>query len=738
MNTTIHTEEELFEAARQLKGPARRAAFLKVSCAGDNALRERISQLLAAEDDAERFFTETAALVNATDAFSRTENAASWEEPVGTRIGRYKLVEKIGAGGCGVVYLAEQEEPVRRRVALKIIRADLVSKSVVARFEAERQALAMMDHPNIARVFDAGSTGSGAPYFVMEHVRGMRITDFCEQGRLSIRERLNLFIQVCHAVQHAHQNCIVHGDIKPSNILIAKHDGVAVPKVIDFGVARATESPLAKSKPFDDCDQAIGTPAYMSPEQMEPGGLEMDTRSDVYSLGVLLFELLTGRVPFNGDELLHAGPGQMAQKLRETPLNPPSVTVASLDQDEADALAANRRSRPAHLASFLEGDLDSITSKALEKDRRHRYETANALAMDVRRYLCHEPVTACASGWLYSFRKLVRRNRGVFVASGAVAVAMVVGMGCSTWLFLKERDARQRAVVAEQQQTRLRHEAEEREKITQAALMVSQDRFEEADAILDGISPLEPTMEGAAVYRSVGEWHAVHSRWKQAAERFGVLLTINHLEGADVSSLDYLERGPVLIELGDTHGYEEFRKEAIARFVDTPTPFADRIVKISLLAPASEHLIASMAPLAELTVKACQEAEDVGDAFQISWRSMSMALYEYRRGNYEASTGWADQSLAYDGANAPLIATARVIRAMALFRLGNIQEADQEWARAHRLVEEKFQGYMGRGTPVYGFWFDWAFARILLREATATIQGPPALLQGSAHASVLE
>ena len=722
----------MFDAARQLPDAAARRALLDQTCADDAALRARLEGLLAAESEAEQFFTEGSLLLSrpgtlATVTPPPAEGRANLpgEEPVGTRIGRYKLVEKIGEGGCGVVYMAEQEEPVRRRVALKIIKLGMETKSVIARFEAERQALAMMDHPNIARVFDAGATDRGPPYFVMELVRGIKITDYCDRNRLDTRQRLDLFIQSCHAIQHAHQKGIIHGDIKPSNIMVALQDGVPVPKVIDFGISKATEARLTDKLLFTTYAQLIGTPVYMSPEQAEMGGLDIDTRSDIYSLGVLLYELLTGKTPFDAKELLKSGLDEMRRMLREKEPPRPSLRLQALSRPELVKTAEARQVEPARLGALLRGDLDWIVMKALEKDRRRRYETANGLAMDIHRHLCNEPVVACPPSWVYRFQKLVRRNRVVFIAGGAVATALVIGMGTSTWLFLKEREARQRAVAAEQQQTRLRHEAEIREKITQAALLVSLDKFAEADRLLREVSLTQPTVEGAAVLRSLGEWHALQNRWKQSADRFALLLRVNSLDGADGTTLDYLRVGPVLIELGDPEGYEHFRQEAIARYAGTPCPFADRIVKISLLTPADKKILEALAPFADEMARSVPRDDMAGDAFRSAWQSVSLALWEYRQGNFAGAVEWCQRCLAYPESNAPRAATAQVIMAMASQRLGRTEQARAELATGREIVESKFRSRGVRGTPVQGFWFDCAFARILLRESTALIEAAP-------------
>jgi hypothetical protein len=556
----------------------------------------------------------------------------------------------------------------------------------------------------------------------MELVRGVRITEFCDQHRLSIRQRLDLFTQICHAIQHAHQKGVIHRDIKPSNIMIATQDGVPVPKVIDFGIAKATEARLA-DRPLVTADaQLIGTPAFMSPEQAAMSGLDIDTRSDIYSLGVLLYELLTGKTPFDAKELLNSGLDEMRRTLREKEPPRPSARLSALPRPEFSKVAECRQADPVRLVWMLRGDLDWIVMRALEKDRTRRYETANGLAMDVLRYLSNEPVMARPPSRLYRFRKLVRRNRVVFAAGGAVALALVVGLGVSTWLFVKEREARHRAVAAEQQESRLRRDAEIREKLTQAALFVSQERFDSADNLLKDITLFQPTVEGAAVFRSVGEWHALHHRWQQAADRFAQLLLVNQLDGVDVATLDYLERGPALIELGDTNAYGQFRQEAIARFAASPGPFADRIVKISLLLPASSRILESLGPLAESTAKSEAEADGSGDVFSAAWRSVSLALLEYRRGSYAGAAEWCRRCLGCPQYNAPRTATARAILAMSDQHLARAAEARSELLASREIIESKFRSGLDRGTPVQGFWFDWAFARILLREATALIE----------------
>ncbi|HTD85577.1 MAG TPA: serine/threonine-protein kinase, partial [Candidatus Binatia bacterium] len=381
-------------------------------------------------------------------------------EKAGDKIGRYKLREKIGEGGWGAVYVAEQEEPVRRRVALKVIKPGMDSCQVIARFEAERQALAMMDHPNIAKVLDAGTTDTGRPYFVMELVRGIRITDYCDQNKLPMRERLDLFIQVCHAVQHAHQKGIIHRDIKPSNILVTLHDGVPVPKVIDFGIAKAIEGRLTNLTVYTELHQFIGTPAYMSPEQAEMSGLDIDTRSDIYSLGVLIYELLTSQTPLDSDQLVRSGLDELRRKIREDEPKRPSTRLSTMGMAEAVTVAKSHGVQIPALVKIVRGDLDWIVMKCLEKDRTRRYETANGLATDIQRHLRNEPITARPPSTAYRFQKLVRRNKLAFTAVTGIVLALVVGLAVAGIALVRERAARVRAVSAEREQSRLRKEAQ--------------------------------------------------------------------------------------------------------------------------------------------------------------------------------------------------------------------------------------------------------------------------------------
>jgi len=455
------SEAAIFEAALVCVTPEQRVAYLDRACAGQPELRRRVEALLAADSDASGFLENAPA--PAPEAPPREPYAAPGqpakagtpnstvrinlpaEETLGAMIGRYKLLEKVGEGGFGAVYVAEQREPVKRRVALKIIKLGMDTRQVVARFEAERQALAMMDHPNIAKVLDAGATDMGRPFFVMELVRGIKFTDYCDQNKLSTEERLQLFVKVCQAIQHAHQKGIIHRDIKPSNILVTLHDGVPVPKVIDFGIAKATQGELTDKTVYTQLQQFIGTPAYMSPEQAEMSGLDVDTRSDIYSLGVLLYELLTGRTPFDQKQLMEAGLDAMRKMIREEEPMRPSTRISSLKGEDRTTTAARRHTEAPKLIHMLRGDLDWIVMKALEKDRTRRYETANGLAMDVQRYLSNEPIVARPPSRIYRFQKLARRNKLAFAAAAAIFFALLAGTTVSTWQAIRATRAQREA-----------------------------------------------------------------------------------------------------------------------------------------------------------------------------------------------------------------------------------------------------------------------------------------------------
>jgi serine/threonine protein kinase/tetratricopeptide (TPR) repeat protein len=432
--------------------------FLDQACAGDAALRASVEKLLRAQAQMGSFHEDPR-----PPLFATVDAPAISERP-GTVIGPYKLLQQIGEGGMGTVFMAEQTHPVQRKVALKVIKPGMDSRQVIARFEAERQALAMMDHVNIARVFDAGATESGRPYFVMELVHGVPITKYCDDNRLSPRERLELFVPVCQAIQHAHQKGIIHRDVKPSNVMITLYDGKPVPKVIDFGVAKATEQKLTERTLFTQYGAMVGTFEYMSPEQAEMSALGADTRSDIFSLGVLLYELLTGSTPLSHNRVREAAYGEVLRMIREEEAPKPSTRLS--DSGEALAsISAQRHMEPAKLTKLVRGELDWIVMKCLEKDRNHRYETANGFAMDVQRYLADEAVLACPPSTIYRLKKFVRRNKGPVLAASIILLCLLAGIvGTSAGLVwaVRERDDKAKALIAETKARESEKQARER------------------------------------------------------------------------------------------------------------------------------------------------------------------------------------------------------------------------------------------------------------------------------------
>jgi WD40 repeat protein/serine/threonine protein kinase/tetratricopeptide (TPR) repeat protein len=529
MNEGHQREEAVFEAALALLGEER-AAYLERACGDDPKLRRQVEALLEAHQQTNGLLEQPLTpLRESLEAL----NAPLTEKP-GDRIGRYKLLQQIGEGGCGMVYMAEQQEPVKRLVALKVVKAGMDTRQTLARFEAERQALALMEHRNIAKVLDAGATGTGRPFFVMELVRGVKITEYCDdpQNSLDTDQRLNLFIQVCQAIQHAHQKGIIHRDIKPSNILVTlQEDGTPTPKVIDFGIAKATTGQTLTGKTvFTAFEQFIGTPAYMSPEQAAMATTDVDTRSDIYSLGVLLYELLTGRTPFDSKRLLAAGLNEVRRIIcEEQPLRP-STRLRTLGTDEQPAVAKRRQSEAPKLIHRLSGDLDWIVMKCLEKDRTRRYETANGLAMDIQRHLKNESIVACPPSRLYRLRKMVRRHRLAFAAAAMVAVSLGIailelGIRITERATTAEREKRTQAEVA-RRETSLRQQAEleaqhARDAATEAKVALASSDFSQAIRLMtehrggDALAyltrslSLNPASEAAAT--AIAAWLTRHS-----------------------------------------------------------------------------------------------------------------------------------------------------------------------------------------------------------------------------------
>ena len=722
MDFSRSIERTLFEAAAGVSDLAERAAFLDRTCHGDPELRGRLDKLLELQDRAEDFFDVPPVKIPAgvtRMAILEGEEGEAFAGPLalagtGACIGRYKLIQRMGEGGCGVVYRAEQLEPVRRHVALKVIRLGMDTESVIARFELERQALAMMDHPNIARVLDAGTTSTGRPFFVMELVDGERITDFCQSAQLGIRERLDLFVQVCQAIQHAHQKGVIHRDIKPSNVLVRRHDGVPVPKVIDFGIAKATAGGGEGEATMTQRDQFLGTPASMSPEQAA-GGTDVDTRSDIYSLGALLYELICDRPPFDPQRLRDAGPEETRRILRDEEPVPPS------------AVRGEGKLR----------DLDWIVMKAMSKERQRRYDTANGLGVDVQRFLNDEPVVARPPSRGYQLAKLIRRNKVLFVGGSVALLGLVAGLAVSTRMFFREREVsveqgrlRAMAEAARANEATLRQAAEQRGRVSQAAVLISYGNIPEADRLLAAI-PLAETpasLEAANCYRTVGAWHFQAGRMGEASKRYSSLArSISGIDPSDDDSIsrNLLPAAAVLYFNADTGEYERIRGQALTRFSGTIHPVvAEQVIKTCLLLPAEKGVLEKLRPLEKIVATAIDDkASTVARNDHLAaWSCFAMALARYRNGDDAAATVWANRSIANPRQNPARLASSQVVLSMIEHRAGRAVNARAFLRQAAAPVMENTEaGKIANGSNDAGFWYDWVNARILYREAAAMI-----------------
>jgi len=721
MDYSKSIERALFEAAAGIAEPAEREAFLDHTCQGDPELRGRLEKLLALQDRAEDFFdvppVKMPASVTRIAILEGEEGATAQQSAAlavsGACIGRYRLLQRMGEGGHGVVYRAEQLEPVRREVALKVIRLGMDTESVIARFELERQALAMMDHPNIARVLDAGTTSTGRPFFVMELVDGERITDFCQAGQLSIRERLDLFVRVCQAIQHAHQKGVIHRDIKPSNVLVRRHDGIPEPKVIDFGIAKATAVGGEGEATMTQRGQFLGTPAYMSPEQAA-GVADIDTRIDVYSLGALLYELICDRPPFDAQRLKDVGPEETRRILLEEEPIPPS--------------AARGEKRL--------GDLDWIVMKAMAKERQRRYDTANGLAMDVVRFLQDEPVTARPPSRGYQLAKLVRRNKVLFTGGGVAVLGLVVGLVFSTRMFVLEKGSREEqsrlrgiAESALANEAELRKAAEFRVRVSQAAVMIGYGQLEGADKLLAEV-PVELTpssLEAADSFRRMAEWHLAAGRRDEAAKRYASFArAISTVDSSDTDTVsrNLLPAAAMLCFTGDDAGYKRLRELILERFSATTHPVvAEQILKVCLLRPADESILKQLRPLVAIVSGAVEEKSGTlaRNPHLAAWSLFALALAEYRDGSDDSATLWANRCIASPNENPARIASARLILAMIEQRAGRTGNAKALLDMASGPVMERIgpTGVSGNDRDV--FWYDWINAGIFHREALALI-----------------
>jgi serine/threonine protein kinase/Flp pilus assembly protein TadD len=726
MNESSLPEESIFAQALQAKSAAERDAYLDRACGANPRLRADVEALLHANE-------------KSGDLLDLPDKPANVGEPVGERpgtvIGPYKLMEQIGEGGMGLVFVAEQHQPVRRKVALKVVKPGMDTRQVIARFEAERQALALMDHPNIARVFDAGATESGRPYFVMELVRGVGIAQFCDENRLTPRERLELFVHVCQAVQHAHQKGIIHRDLKSTNILVTLHDGTPVVKVIDFGVAKAIGQQLTEKTIYTRFAQMIGTPMYMSPEQAEMSGLDIDTRSDIYALGVLLYELLTGTTPFDKERLKTAAFDEVRRIIREEEPPRPSTRFSNPGQATV-TVSANRRSDPKRLSQLFRGELDWIVMKALEKDRNRRYETASAFAADVDRYLHDEPVQAYPPSVGYRLRKVARRNKGAVAAALAAALAVllaVVGLAVSNVLIRQEqartKDEKERTEKAQKlAQDGAEKVQRELEGLKAANALLDRGRWyakrrdwDDADAALTKAVQLRP--DHVSVWVERGDLYALLGLWDLAAVDFAREREL----GQPDAIMRWHRHALLSLYVGDADGYRKVCRRMREHFSGTvKMSFATEVIRTCILAPGPD---ADFAQLVELAQHALDDSPG-------SYRLYLLGIAQYRAGQYEPAVrrlreslrgppDWVGREISYP------------VLAMAHHRLGQTAAARQaldaaakaidRWTRERYENQEEMHWIHHLGATAYWpiTWWDWLECQLYYREASVLIDGSP-------------
>jgi serine/threonine protein kinase/Flp pilus assembly protein TadD len=729
------TERSLFLALLEIDEPAKRSAFLEQACAGEPGLRSQVEHLLNAHEELGDFMNRPAALIPAG-----VEENAMREGP-GTRIGHYELLEQIGEGGFGVVFMALQERPIRRMVAVKVLKPGMDTRQVVARFEAERQALALMAHPHIAQVLDGGETDSGRPYFVMEFIRGIPITDFCDQNHLSFAERLEMFSSVCKAVQHAHQKGIIHRDLKPSNILVTLDDTLPVVKVIDFGIAKATGSAcggLTEKTLFTNFAHLVGTPIYMSPEQAQLSRLDIDTRTDIYSLGVLLYELLTGTTPFERERLRTLSSDEIGRIIREEEPPRPSTRLHALGQ--AAAIASSRPTgERARLSQLCRGELDWIVMKALEKDRDRRYDTVAALAADVERYLHDEPVQACPPSRWYRFRKLARRHKREFITLATLMVGVLLAsvalVVSNVWI----RQEQARAAEARDRADRAQKLAEGRadeirqglERLQSATTLVDRgrwyagkNRLDDANAAFRKAAELRP--DHATAWVELSELYCRLGLWELAAADQARELELREPE----STSRWYRHALLRLHEGDQAGYAAAVRRMWARFRGTTDwVFLADLVRASILSPAID---------ADLLEPTLDLAGHLRRSQENSWFYLYISgMAHYRAGRFGQAVDQLRQSL--DGTPEwPLRSLSYPILAMALERQGQPVEARQALADAaaalDRWTEEMYQVEQDEWHWVHDLggafrwpiaWWDWLEFQHFYDEAKLLLDGVP-------------
>lgn len=744
MKPSRSSEKSIFLEALDIESTSERVLYVEAACRGDQSLLASVSALLRENDRDDNPIDSPIVATsqrqgqqnNATNSSNVYRDGLVGQHALGSMIGPYKLMEQIGEGGFGLVYVADQLTPIRRRVALKIIKPGMESREVLTRFEAERQAIALMDHQNIARVFDAGVTESSQPYFAMELVRGVPLTDYCDGHLLNITERLQLFVDICNAVQHAHQKGIIHRDLKPSNILVTMHNGQALVKIIDFGVAKAIGQSLTIKTLYTRFASMVGTPAYMSPEQAGMSTGDIDTRSDIYSLGVLLYELLTGTTPFASDRLHSVGFDELRKIIREEEPHRPSTRLSTLNDQLATTVAANRKLEPSKLASSMKRELDWIVMKALDKDRTRRYATAGSMAEDVARFLMHQPVVACPPSTWYRFTKFAKRNRVVILTATSITTALLLGTVISVWqarVAFRERDEKELALrearLAEETANKARHELEGfNERLNSTTVLLASGRahadaqrwpeaykaYTEATAVLP---------KYFLVWLERGRLNAKLGRWKAAASDFAKAVEIGcPAENAELSGVPQL-----LVFAGQTPAYDRVKREFESMSPEDPMAVVTRGLLIGELTPeqASQltgHIEKLLSELEDKQQAGATKAIQHKYAAMLYAANLYVAGWAYlQAGNTQKAiellersnnAEWFGKGIAY-----PLIAIAH-------HRAGQADKAVQAFEHSQALLDRWLDESVRRQSGVPSIpWIDWIEFLLHHRQASIVVKG---------------
>jgi hypothetical protein len=680
--------EEIFLSALEITNKDERLSFLYKQCFNNSKLKESVEELISDYERANNVFQESSKKLKKLKREIKTDNLT-----ISSMIGPYHIIGVLGEGGCGIVYKAERREPLKLKVALKVLKSGMDTQTIMSRFETEKQTLALMEHPNIAHVIDAGETENRRPFFVMELVQGEKITDYCKKNNLSINERLKLILSVCSAIQHAHNKGVIHRDIKPSNILITKLDGIAVPKVIDFGIAKATNLNAYQGETIQG--QWIGTPGYMSPEQFADKNRDIDTRSDVYSLGMILYELITGYSPFDNNQLINEGFQKVKDRiLNETPIAP-------------DKICHNKKRK-------IPSDLSLLILKAINKNRNQRYETINELATDITNFLEKKPVKAHPAKGCYILRKLIIRNKLASLTSFIALLVVFFGFSASTLLYI-------RAHNAEHKEYLLRQETEEREHITKAAIYIMQRKMVEADQEIRNIDglPTQTSLEATNVFRALATWSAMNGDWKTSADRWLAMSKVNHFDENDMSysvTEDLLPISPLLITIKDYERYHAFQNFVIQRLEKTTNPIAaEHVLKMCLITPTSKSILERLKPTLEVAKKYTGKLEEPPIDTMESWRCIAVALWYYRDKQPQTAINYCNKTLNIYHRDETQPAMAKLIRAMSYIRLGNRQKANKDLIEANTIIDEHFMKPLDERTG--GYWHDWLNVRIMQSEA---------------------